>query len=71
MILPLSWLKEYVDVDVTPDELEKKLFDAGFEVEEKYEAGKDISNIVVGLVESCEPIPDTHLHVCQVNAGTH
>ena len=30
MILPLSWLKEYVDVDVTPDELEKKLFDAGF-----------------------------------------
>ena len=35
MILPLSWLKEYVDVDVTPDELEKKLFDAGFEVEEK------------------------------------
>lgn len=71
MILPLSWLKEYVDVDVTPDELEKKLFDAGFEVEEKYETGKDISNIVVGLVESCEPIPDTHLHVCQVNAGTH
>ena len=71
MILPLSWLKEYVDVDVTPNELEKKLFDAGFEVEEKYEAGKDISNIVVGLVESCEPIQDTHLHVCQVNAGTH
>ena len=71
MILPLSWLKEYVDVDVTPDELEKKLFDAGFEVEEKYELGRDVSNIVVGLIESCEPIPDTHLHVCQVNAGAH
>ena len=71
MILPLSWLKEYVDVDVTPDELEKKLFDAGFEVEEKYELGKDVSNIVVGLVESCEPIPETHLHVCQVNAGSY
>ena len=50
MILPLSWLKEYVDVDVTPDELEKKLFDAGFEVEEKYELGSDVSNIVVGLI---------------------
>lgn len=24
---------------------------------------------MVGLVESCEPIPDTHLHVCQVNCG--
>ena len=57
MILPLSWLKEYVDVDVTPDELEKKLFDAGFEVEEKYELGRDVSNIVVGLIESLSLIP--------------
>lgn len=71
MILPLSWLKDYVDIDVTPDELEKKLFDAGFEVEEKYELGKDVSNIVVGYVEQCDPIPDTHLSVCQVNAGEH
>lgn len=71
MLVPLSWLKDYVDIDVTPDELEKKLFDGGFEVEEKYQVGKDISNIVVGYVEECEPIPDTHLHVCQVNAGPH
>ena len=33
MLVPLSWLKEYVDIDVTPEELEKKLFDGGFEVE--------------------------------------
>ena len=32
MLVPLSWLKEYVDIDVTPEELEKKLFDGGFEV---------------------------------------
>ena len=25
MLVPLSWLKEYVDIDVTPEELEKKL----------------------------------------------
>ena len=30
MLVPLSWLKEYVDIDVTPEELEKKLFDGGF-----------------------------------------
>lgn len=71
MLVPLSWLKEYVDIDVTPEELEKKLFDGGFEVEERYQVGKDISNVVVGLVEGCEPIPETHLHVCQVNAGEH
>lgn len=71
MIVPLSWLKDYVEIDVTPEELEKKLFDAGFEVEEKYELGKDIDKVVVGYVESCEPIPDTHLSLCQVSAGDH
>ena len=30
----LSWLKEYVDIDVTVPELEEKFFGAGFEVEE-------------------------------------
>ena len=34
MLVPLSWLKEYVDIDVTPKELEEKLFSCGFEVEE-------------------------------------
>lgn len=71
MLVPLSWLKEYVDINITPQELEKKLFSCGFEVEELYEVGKEISNVVVGYVEECEPIPETHLHVCQVNAGAH
>ena len=71
MLVPLSWLKEYVDIDITPGELEKKLFSCGFEVEELREAGKEISNVVAGLVEECEPIPETHLHVCRVNAGAH
>ena len=69
MIAPLSWLKEYVDIDCTPQELEDKLFSCGFEVEELHEVGENISNVVVGLVETCEAIPDTHLHVCTVNCG--
>lgn len=71
MLVPLSWLKEYVDIKMTPQELEKKLFSCGFEVEELTEVGKEISNVVVGLVETCEPIPETHLHVCRVSAGEH
>ncbi len=71
MLAPLSWLKDYVDIDVTPKELEEKLFSCGFEVEELVETGKDIKNVVVGLVEKCEPIPDTHLSLCVVNAGAH
>ncbi len=69
MLAPLSWLKDYVDIDVSPQQLEKKLFDAGFEVEELIELGKDISGVVTGKVLSLEPIPDTHLHVCQVDCG--
>ena len=71
MLAPLSWLKEYVDIDITPQELQDKLFSCGFEVEELYEVGKDISGVVVGYVQSCEPIPETHLHVCQVDCGEH
>ena len=71
MLAPLSWLKEYVDIDVTPSELKEKLFSCGFEVEDLYEVGKDIHDVVVGLVKTCEPIPDTHLHLCSVDAGNH
>ena len=71
MLAPLSWLKDYVDIDVTPKELEEKLFSCGFELEELIEVGKEISNVVVGYVKECEPIPDTHLSLCQVDAGEH
>lgn len=70
MKVPFSWLKEFVDIDITARELEDKLFGCGFEVEELIDIGKDITKVVVGLVTECEPIPDTHLHVCKVDAGT-
>lgn len=71
MLAPLSWLKEYVEISCTPEELKDQLFSSGFEVEELKEVGADIQKVVVGLVETCDPIPDTHLHVCTVNCGTH
>ena len=42
MLAPLSWLKDYVDIDVPAKELERLLFSVGFEVEELIELGKDI-----------------------------
>ena len=69
MLAPLGWLKEYVDIDVSPKELEAKLFSAGFEVEEMVEIGKDISGVVVGLVTECSLIPDTHISICRVDCG--
>ena len=69
MKVPFSWLKEYVDIDVTAQELEEKLFSCGFDVEELIPVGKEISQVVVGLVLECEKIPDTHLSVCKVDVG--
>lgn len=71
MLVPLSWLKDYVDIDVTPEVLEEKLFSCGFEVEERYQVGKDIDKVVVGYVKECSDIEGTHLHLCQVDAGEH
>ena len=72
MKLPLYWLNDYVDIsDISVEDLKNKLFSCGFEVEEVIENGKDISNVVVGEVLTCEAIPDTHLHLCTVDCGMH
>lgn len=71
MKVPYSWLKEYVDIDITAEELEEKLFGCGFEVEELIDLGKEVSRVVVGEVLSCEPVEGTHLFICQVNCGEY
>ena len=71
MKVPYSWLKEYVDIDISAEELEEKLFGCGFEVEELIDLGKEVSRVVVGEVLSCEPVEGTHLFICQVNCGEY
>ena len=65
----LSWLKEYVDIDVTPKELEEKLFSAGLEVEEITYLGENIEKIYVGQVTSIEKYEGTHLYICHIDCG--
>ena len=67
MKVPFSWLKRYVDIDITPEELEEKLFGCGFEVEELIRLDAEIDRVVVGVVTSCEKIEGTHLHLCKVD----
>lgn len=67
----LSWLKEYVDIDITPSELETKLFGAGFEVEETKYLGESIEKIVVGKVTAMEHYEGTHLQICTMDCGEH
>ncbi len=66
-----SWLKEYVDIDISTEKLVEKLFGAGFEVEETTYLGKDIEKIVVGEVTSIEKYEGTHLYICHVNCGSY
>ncbi len=64
-----SWLKEYVDIDVTPKELEEKLFSVGFEVEGVEYLGKDLEKVVVGQITAMEHYEGTHLQICHVDCG--
>ncbi len=71
MKVPFSWLKEFVNIDISAEELEEKLFGCGFEVEERIDLGKEIENVVVGEILSCEKVEGTHLTTCQVDCGSH
>lgn len=72
MLAPLSWLKEYVDIDVTPEELEKKLFDCGFEVEQIIPYGDKIDKVVTCKIKEITQHPNAErLRVCQVDAGKY
>ncbi len=66
-----SWLKDYVDIDIEPKELEKRLFSVGFEVEGMDYLGENIEKVVVGQVTSMEHYEGTHLEICHVNCGEH
>ena len=69
MLVSYKWLKELVDIDVASAELAEKMSTTGIEVEGVISPADGLSKIVVGEVVSCEDVPDTHLHVCQVNVG--
>lgn len=71
MKVPFSWLKEFVDIDVTAQELEEKLFGCGFEVEELIDLSAGIRRVVVGKVLECVPMEGTHLFICKVDCGEY
>lgn len=72
MKAPLSWLKEYVDIDCSPEVLEEKLFSCGFEVEGMEYAYKNLNKVVTCKIISMEKHPNADkLSVTQVDAGEY
>ncbi len=66
----LNWLKEYVDIDLTPVELADVLTMAGLEVESVIKIEEDLSHVVVGKVLSIKSHPNADkLSLCQVSIG--
>lgn len=72
MKLPLFWLKDYVDIDCSPEELEEKLFSCGFDVEEVIRVNGNVDKIVTCKVIKIEKHPNADkLSVTQVDAGKY
>ena len=70
MKLPLRWLKEYVDFNVTVDEFVEKLMWRGFEMGSVDPEMPGVSGVVVGKVLDIHSHENSdHLHVCQIDIG--
>ena len=73
MNISYNWLKEYVNFDLTPDEVAAALTSIGLEtgdVEEVQSIKGGLEGLVIGEVLTCEPHPNSdHMHITTVNLG--
>lgn len=71
MLVPIKWLKDYVDIKVDTKSFADGMTMSGSKVEAVSELGKEIENVVVGKILKIEKHPDADkLIVCQVDVGT-
>ena len=70
MRVPLSWLREFVDVEMTPEALAERLTLLGMEVKGIERWGADWQNVVVGELLAVEKHPRAdRLSLTRVNVG--
>ena len=69
MRISLNWLKKYVNVKVSDEELVRLIGARLVEVEGVIDETHKYDNIYIVRVEKVEEIPDTHLTLCQINVG--
>lgn len=69
MKISLNWIKKYVKVPVSDEELIRLIGARLVEVEGVIDESTKYDNIYVVKVVSAEKIPDTHLTLCQINVG--
>lgn len=71
MLISWKWLKDYIEIDLTPEELAEKLTMAGIPVEAITRLGEGLEKIVTGKLAVVEKHPNADkLSICQVDLGT-
>ncbi|NLZ28132.1 MAG: phenylalanine--tRNA ligase subunit beta, partial [Firmicutes bacterium] len=73
MRVPYLWLKEYLyNMNVTPDEIARRLTLAGVEAETVDDFNPGIGGVVAGVIENIKAFPGKdNLTILSVNAGEH
>lgn len=73
MNISYNWLKDYLDFDLSPEEVAAALTSIGLEtggVEEVQAIKGGLEGLVIGEVLTCEDHPNSdHLHITSVNVG--
>ncbi|AUM96912.1 TPA: phenylalanine--tRNA ligase subunit beta [Clostridium botulinum] len=70
MKVPVKWLNDYIDIDISPKELGDRLTLSGSKVEEVVTTGDEIQNVVTGKIMEITKHPDADkLSICQVDIG--
>ena len=70
MIVPLKWLKRYVNIDMDIEKFTSAMVMTGLEVEEYRALAPNIQNVFVGKIEEIEKHPGAdRLLVCKLNMG--
>lgn len=70
MQVSTKWLKDFLDINITTEELAEKFTMAGLPVENIIKAGQGLEKVVTGKVEKIERHPDSdHMFVTMMNVG--
>ena len=74
MKIPYRWIREFVDLQITPEQAAERLVNAGVEVASVTSVAPDTKGVVVGEIEAIErELGDSHGHrlvLCRVSTGT-
>ena len=74
MKIPYRWIREFVDVSLSPEQARERLVNAGIEVPSLTPIAPEIKGVVVGEIEAIErEVGESHGHrlvLCRVSTGS-